>query len=250
MNNFIQTIFNKISLERDPRLWQSEDDSLMPKRLKLLSEFEDTLFSAQLFNDKNVSKSLRKNVTLCNAFKKKSEELATQEDQEKKLALLNQALCFSDIPEKESENYECCKNTYLQLLIERIQTLSRLNYKTEALEDLKVLEDYIEIANSSCDQRVFDCFARYCDVKFEFMASLVLPVKLSSLSTKEKQLICNKADELKLLVKSKDITSIKEFLNAMEHDYILGHVSLSPNIQGRPSNIFFIMLHLVLLFVI
>ena len=231
MNNFIQTVFNKISLERDPRLWQSEDDSLMPKRLKLLSEFEDTLFSAQLFNDKNVSKSLRKNVTLCNAFKKKLEGLASQDDQEKKLALLNQAICFSDIPEKESENYECCKNTYLQLLLERIQTLSRLNYKTEALEDLKVLEDYIEITNSSCDQRVFDCFARYCDVKFEFFRS--------SLSTNEKQLIGNKADELKLLVKSKDITSIKEFLKSMEHDYIQGHVSLVSNIQGSSSNTFF-----------
>ena len=238
MNNFIQATFNKISLERDPRLWQSEDDSLMPKRLKLLSEFEDTLFSAQLFNDKNVSKSLRKNVTLCNAFKKKAEEFANQDDQEKKLALLNQALCFSDIPDKESENYECCKNTYLQLLIERIQTLSTLNYKTEALEDLKVLEDYIEITNSSCDQKVFDCFAKYCDVKLEFF--------LSSLSSNEKQMISNKADELKLLVKSKDITSIKELLKSMEHDYIQGHVSLPPNIQGRSSNIFFIMLHLVL----
>ena len=238
MNNFIQTIFNKISLERDPRLWQSEDDSLMPKRLQLLSEFEDTLFSAQLFNDKNVSKSLRKNVTLCNAFKKKAEGFASQDDQEKKLALLNQALCFSDIPDKESEDYECCQNTYLQLLIERIQTLGTLNYKREALEDLKVLEDYIEFTNSSCDQKVFDCFAKYCDVKFEFF--------LSSLSTNEKQLLSNKADELKLLVKSKDITSIKEFLKSMEYDYILGHVSLPPNIQGRSSDNFFIMLHLVL----
>ena len=224
MNNFIQTIFNKISLERDPRLWQSEDDSLMPKRLKLLSEFEDTLFSAQLFNDKNVSKSLRKNVTLCNAFKKKSEELATQEDQEKKLALLNQALCFSEIPEKESENYEYCKNTYLQLLIERIRTLSKLNYQKEAIEDLEVLEDYTDITNTSCDQTVFDCFARYADIRFEVFHSF--------LSMNKKQSTSYKTEELQLLIKSNDHKSIKELLKCMEKDCNLNHVSLASNIQG------------------
>ena len=28
MNNFVQNVFNKTSLERNPALWQSDDDSL------------------------------------------------------------------------------------------------------------------------------------------------------------------------------------------------------------------------------
>ena len=111
MNSFVQNVFNKISLERNPKLWQSENDLQMPERLRFLSEFEETLFSSQLFNDKNVSKGLRKNAVLCNAFKTKSESLISDDDNEKKLTLLNQALCFSEVPEKDSDGHECCENT-------------------------------------------------------------------------------------------------------------------------------------------
>ena len=151
MNSFIQQVFNKISLERDPNLWQSENDLLMPKRIKFLSEFEDTQFSSQLFNEKNVSKGLRKNAVLCNAFKKKSGDVSSDEDQEKKLGLLNQALCFSEVPEKGSEEYEYSNNIYVQLILERISILLALKCLKEASEDLDVLEDYYDEAALSID---------------------------------------------------------------------------------------------------
>ena len=144
MNNFVQTVFNKISLERNPALWQSEDDSQMPKRIKFLSEFEETLFSSQLFNEKNVSKGLRKNAVLCCAFKKKFEGIkaSSKDDLEKKLTLLNQALSFCEIPERGSENYHYPDNIFVQLIHQRITILSSLKYTKEAIEDVKVLEEY------------------------------------------------------------------------------------------------------------
>ena len=48
MSNFLQKIFNKISLQRDERLWMSSDDGLTSERLQLLAEFPETQFAPQL----------------------------------------------------------------------------------------------------------------------------------------------------------------------------------------------------------
>ena len=46
MGDIVQQIFNEISLERDPSLWQNEVDTkaFTEKRIRLLAEFEETLF--------------------------------------------------------------------------------------------------------------------------------------------------------------------------------------------------------------
>ena len=48
MANFLQKVFNQISLQRDERLWMSSDDRLLSDRLQLLAEFPETQFAAQL----------------------------------------------------------------------------------------------------------------------------------------------------------------------------------------------------------
>ena len=62
MANFLQKVFNQISLQRDERLWMSSDDSLTSDRLQLLAEFPETQFLPQLkleciANAKNVKLS-------------------------------------------------------------------------------------------------------------------------------------------------------------------------------------------------
>ena len=76
MANFLQKVFNQISLQRDERLWMSSDDSLTSDRLQLLAEFPETQFLPQLkleciANAKNVklSTALREkgnfSITIC-----------------------------------------------------------------------------------------------------------------------------------------------------------------------------------------
>ena len=47
MTEIIQSVFNEISLERDPSIWQSyrDDKQMLEKRLKFLAEFPETQFS-------------------------------------------------------------------------------------------------------------------------------------------------------------------------------------------------------------
>ena len=46
MGEIIQETFNDISLERDPKIWQSyrQDVAMTEKRINFLAEFEETLF--------------------------------------------------------------------------------------------------------------------------------------------------------------------------------------------------------------
>ena len=46
MGDIIQETFNCISLERDPKIWQSyrQDVVMTEKRINFLAEFEETLF--------------------------------------------------------------------------------------------------------------------------------------------------------------------------------------------------------------
>ena len=47
MTEIIQSVFNDISLERDPSIWHSyrDDKQMLEKRLKFLAEFPETQFS-------------------------------------------------------------------------------------------------------------------------------------------------------------------------------------------------------------
>ena len=68
--SFLQNVFNEISLERDPKLWQSTNDGLAEARIRFLSKFEETRFEAQLSKERPQSK---KNGTLTTAFRQKGE---------------------------------------------------------------------------------------------------------------------------------------------------------------------------------
>ena len=47
MGDLVQQVFNEISLERDPSIWQSsrQDAAMTEKRINFLAEFQETLFS-------------------------------------------------------------------------------------------------------------------------------------------------------------------------------------------------------------
>ena len=46
MGEIVQDTFNDISLERDPKIWQSyrQDVAMTEKRINFLAEFEEALF--------------------------------------------------------------------------------------------------------------------------------------------------------------------------------------------------------------
>jgi hypothetical protein len=46
--SFLQKVFNKISLQKNEKLWLSSDGNRLEDRLRLLAEFPDTRFSTQL----------------------------------------------------------------------------------------------------------------------------------------------------------------------------------------------------------
>ena len=47
MGDLVQQVFNEISLERDPSIWQSsrQDAAMTEKRINFLADFQETLFS-------------------------------------------------------------------------------------------------------------------------------------------------------------------------------------------------------------
>ncbi len=69
---FLQDIFNDISLQRDQSLWLSDDDSLNPERLQLLSEFSQTRFVEQLARESPLSKICAKNDKISVALREKA----------------------------------------------------------------------------------------------------------------------------------------------------------------------------------
>ena len=68
MSNFLQKVFNQISLQRDERLWMSTEDRLTSERLQLLAEFPETQFAPQL---KLECVANAKNVKLSTALREK-----------------------------------------------------------------------------------------------------------------------------------------------------------------------------------
>ena len=216
MNSFVQEVFNKISLERDPELWRSEDDLRTKTRLTFLSGFEETLFSQQLLNDKDASRGLCKNARMCNTVKRKLEDVSfssnVEEEQEKKLALLNLALCFADIPEKGSSvDFDYCDNTFIHLLHERIAILSTLKYTEEALEDVKVLEEYIcDLEENASAPKLAEYYTEFFKLKF----SLVLDCL--GLDDHKKEGYRRK---FKSLEDSKDYEGLKELISSLDQIY-------------------------------
>ena len=75
MANFLQKVFNQISLQRDERLWMSSDDRLLSERLQLLAEFSETQFAPQL---KLECVANAKNSKLSTALREKGIQLTSE----------------------------------------------------------------------------------------------------------------------------------------------------------------------------
>ena len=89
--NFLQKVFNDISLEKDEKTWMSTDDSLTEKRLRLIASFSETQFATQLKLD---CVSNAKNGKLSSALREKGNLCYAQGDCEAALRLYNQVnLC-------------------------------------------------------------------------------------------------------------------------------------------------------------
>lgn len=89
--NFLQKVFNTISLEKDEQLWMSTDDALTEDRLRLVASFPETQFAAQLKLDCVTN---AKNGKLSSALREKGNLCYAQGDCESALRLYNQVNLF------------------------------------------------------------------------------------------------------------------------------------------------------------
>ena len=124
MVSFVQDVFNEISLERDPELWQSTDDRKNLHRIHFLSEFEETCFRQQL--ESCCSPALAKNSKLSQAFRLKADKV---DNQTEKLTLLNKAADFATDAE------------FASILRSRAQVLSRLKKHSLVVADVDYLKE-------------------------------------------------------------------------------------------------------------
>mgnify|MGYP002050308461 CR=1 FL=1 len=93
-DSFIQKVFYEISLEKDPGLWQNDEDTTEKniERIRLISGFPQTRDKAQLEKSNSTTK---KNIGLAKALKEKGNKQYSGGDTYSALTLYNQALCFS-----------------------------------------------------------------------------------------------------------------------------------------------------------
>ena len=68
-SEFLQEIFNKISLQKNQKLWLSYDDSKTEERIKLLAQFEETKFYNQLSASSPFIRMCKKNTQISNALR-------------------------------------------------------------------------------------------------------------------------------------------------------------------------------------
>ena len=85
--NFLQKVFNDISLEKNEKLWMSTNDNLTEDRLRLIASFSESQFAAQLKLD---CVSNAKNGKLSSALREKGNLCYAQGDCEAALRLYNQ----------------------------------------------------------------------------------------------------------------------------------------------------------------
>ena len=89
-HNFLQKVFNTISLQKNEKLWLSTDDNLTEDRLKLVASFPETQFAAQLKLDCVAN---AKNGKLSSALREKGNLCYAQGDCDSALRLYNQVSC-------------------------------------------------------------------------------------------------------------------------------------------------------------
>ena len=97
--SFIQSVFNSISLKKDPELWLSADDTKTKDRLQLIAKFVESQFQSQLSSDGPAIKICKKNPQLSSALREKANLCYAQGDCQAALGLYNQCLQFSSTEE-------------------------------------------------------------------------------------------------------------------------------------------------------
>ena len=93
-DSFLQKVFYEISLEKDPGLWQNDQDTTEKniERIRLISGFHQTRYKAQL---EKTNSTTKKNSGLAKALKEKGNKQFSGGDTYSALTLYNQALCYS-----------------------------------------------------------------------------------------------------------------------------------------------------------
>ena len=86
--NFLQKVFNTISLLKNEELWMSTDDDLTEERLQLIASFTETQFAPQL----KLSQANAKSGKLSSALREKGNLCYAQGDCESALRLYNQVM--------------------------------------------------------------------------------------------------------------------------------------------------------------
>ena len=124
-SNFVQKVFDEISLERNMELWMSADDTLLQDRLELLSSHEQTMFFDHLFDPKK-RQNLAKNAILATGFKNKAEKLMANNEWKQALHLLNISLTFA--PEDKTS----------QILLLRAETMDNLDIMIKSTSQVQL----------------------------------------------------------------------------------------------------------------
>ena len=101
-NNFVQQVFDEISLETNMELWMSSDDSLLQDRLEFLACYPQTMFTEQLFNMEKRT-NLAKNLLLCKGFMAKAKKCVEKQDWKQALNLFNMSLTLAPLEEVETK---------------------------------------------------------------------------------------------------------------------------------------------------
>lgn len=118
-SNFVQKVFDTISLEKNMDLWMSEEDVMLKNRIEFLADYPETMFPDYLFNNSKRA-NLAKNIMLCKGFKTKAEKLEVTENWTQALALYNQSITFAPAEENSLiEHLVCKQNDIMAKIIDR-----------------------------------------------------------------------------------------------------------------------------------
>ena len=140
MAEIVQEVFNDISLEKDPALWQNsqQNEFMTNKRINFLAGFEEALFTSEFDFDKSPS---RKNDKLAAALLTKYNVAKTSEQ---KLKLLGQSMAFGK------------EDFFDEIHRKRMKVFLSINLKKEALKDLLAIREKSDEECNQCLRLAFD----------------------------------------------------------------------------------------------
>lgn len=194
MDNFIQKVFNEISLEKDPDLWQDEDDRLTAQRIQFLSGFQETQFKGQLQETKR--STLAKNTILSKGFLTKATQFINK-DIDKAVILLNNALVLAEDPKD--------LHSILHL---RLKAAYELCDYMSVLEGQKAIQKGCDPSSKDCQEMHLYCFKSRIQEKGHLIAG----------GEKAKETLLKKASDLLKADNLKEVKTLDEMMQSMIKD--------------------------------